>query len=81
MACGAKNDMPDPVSDSHAVSNAAERRRARRYQTGSCGVCHHEPIGDGMREVVWTDDRHPEYRMREIESCPWMSCPQGRGEH
>ena len=54
----------------------------RRYIDGGCPVCHHEPLGEGRRRVVWTEPEQPGsdrlLRCRQEERCPWSRCPQPR---
>ena len=52
----------------------------RQYVDGGCSLCHHEPLGDGRRKVVWTQPGRPgretQWRCSEVERCPWSRCPQ-----
>ena len=56
----------------------------RFYLEGGCAVCRHEPLGDGRREVVWTEPEEPGsdtlVRFHVVETCPWRTCPQRADE-
>ena len=64
-----RNDLPPRVPASQ-----------RQYAAAGCRLCHHEPLGDGRRRVVWTEPGRPgsgtRLRCREVERCPWSRCPQ-----